>query len=204
MGQHRAKRSYTETVAASPRFHPAEALRLSPPVMSLLSLNGLDTIEDVLRWRRYGGGSGLDVQRIEEIDRALARVGLFRADPVPTRDWTIYRLRKQGATFGQLADRFQVTPSGARVVYHRVERALATETRMRAVNRGHTDISVNDLPLPARAKFALQRFNIHTLGTLLAAPIEKLLQASGVGNATVQAIKEVQAFYGRQLMTYRE
>jgi hypothetical protein len=201
--------SFEDAALYGPRFlpqrlRPIDDLAISHNAKQLLARGGCRLIEDVLLWRRNADGCETPAEMLNAIDESLAFMGLFRADPIPRRDWELYDARLRGATFGSLATDFHMTPGGARVVYQRVRQTLEAEARIGARADANSDISVRDLPLPTRAKFVLQRVNILTLRNLLTAPIETLLEVGGVGTATLEAIKDVQAFYRRDLPVYRE
>jgi hypothetical protein len=177
----------------SPRLQPLEALALSAGLKTILRNRGLKTVEEVLRWR-HSWTESLNAPQIEfeEIDRALTAIGLFRAAPLPLRNWDIYHRRRQGATFSVLAQAYSLSPAGARVAFCKVQQTLESEMRNGKVFDGELATKVEDLPLPTRAKFGLQRANVFTLASLLVTPPEAILQMRGLGTTSLEAIRDLQ------------
>jgi hypothetical protein len=200
MNRHRVGQtmgSYHTSNSVSPRLLPMETLSLSPRLKSSLSGTGLETVEDVLRWRHervaVSGESNGDLSAdLEQIDDALNAVGLFRAAPLLPRNWAIYHRRTHGATFSSLAKIYSLSPAGARVAFYKVKETLDSELKNRKVFCGELATRVQDLPLPTRAKFGLQRANVFTLASLLVTPPEAILQMRGLGATSLQAIRDLQ------------
>lgn len=185
--------SHAGKQALSPRLQRVAVLPLSSHLMTSLHESGVETIEDLLRWRHEQRAlSGTPGAALDAIDHALNSIGLFRAAPLPPRNWDIYNRRRRGATFSSLARKHSLSPAGARVAFYKVQETLESELKVRDVFGGQLATKVQDLPLPTRAKFGLQRANVFTLASLLLTPPEAILQMRGLGATSLQAIRDFQ------------
>jgi hypothetical protein len=182
----------------SPRLQSIEILALPAELRVLFWEQGLDTVEDLLRWKSENRrASTITRDQLERIDDSLAAVGLFGASPISPRNWEIYYKRVRGASFSSLSKVYSLSPAAVRVIYYKVEDTLAYERKTREMFGSGLSTRVQDLPLPTRAKFGLQRANVLTLASLLRTPPEAILKMRGLGATSLQAIRDLQTQFSQ-------
>jgi hypothetical protein len=160
----------------------------------------MSIVEDVLRWRERAQSEGaFEPSTLAAAEEALSAAGLFRAEPIPDREWQLYGERMKGVSFARLAPRFKISPEAVRFAFYKVKRILDAEIEVVSAP-DKTGLHVKDLPLSTRAKLALQRARVFSVGDLLHTTDADLVRMRGLGIISIQAILELRSYYSSQLV----